>query len=43
MADGPPRERVNGVEARRVVGGEGEGGLLLRGLRVEKKSGGKKR
>lgn len=30
MADRAPRERVDGVEARGVVGGHGERGLLLR-------------
>ena len=42
VADGAPRERVDGVEAGRVVGGPGEGGLLSldvdEGLRLRRKT-----
>lgn len=37
MADGAPRERVDGVEAGGVVGRQGERGLLLRAVEVIKK------
>lgn len=37
MSDRAPRERVDGVEAGRVVGGQGERGLLLLGLKERKK------
>ena len=45
VADRAPGERVDGVEARGVVGGHGEGGLLalvlerLKGTKSEKKRG----